>query len=582
MCGICVLLGLEQCENKSELRKKIVSLAQRLRHRGPDWSGIEVQDKAILAHERLAIIDPESGHQPLLDDSTSVALCVNGEIYNYEQLRTEFKDYPFRTGSDCEVILPLYKKYGTQFMNKLEGMFAFVMSEQSGKYMIARDPIGVIPLYIGWDVDGHIWVASEMKAICDVCTRIEVFPPGHYMTDDSSDYIRYYNPLWREIIPTTPADLQVIRESFEKSVISCMMSDVPWGVLLSGGLDSSLVASIAMRHIKKEKEGNWPVLHSFSIGLEGSPDLKAAREVATYLGTHHHEYKYTIQEGLDVISDVIYHLETYDCTTIRASTPMFLMARKIKAMGVKMVISGEGADEIFGGYLYFHKAPSKEALHKETVSKLDLLHYYDCLRANKALCSWGVEGRVPFLERSFLDVAMSVDPIDKLSSTHPGEKRMEKWLLRSAFDTPEDPYLPNNILWRQKEQFSDGVGYGWIDALRDLAENEVTDQQMKTAPHRFPINTPKTKEQYLYRSIFSKYYPTESEARTVPGGPSVACSTPAAVEWDLAFKKMVATNGECSGRAVSGVHEHAYKDGEGARIFKATQASAIPVAATNN
>eukprot|EP01116_Phalansterium_solitarium_P008671 TRINITY_DN22622_c0_g1_i1.p1 TRINITY_DN22622_c0_g1~~TRINITY_DN22622_c0_g1_i1.p1 ORF type:complete len:564 (+),score=123.15 TRINITY_DN22622_c0_g1_i1:143-1834(+) len=555
MCGI--LIAISSPENTDSLRKQVVHLVKRLRHRGPDWSGICVQKRsdqvAILAHERLAIVDPVHGAQPLYDETGQLALCVNGEIYNHQQLRRELKaTHKFSTESDCEVILYLYKEVGAELLNRLSGDFAFVLSDAStGAFLAARDPIGVCPLYIGWDNEGGVWFSSEMKALADVCQRFQEFPPGHYWSNESSGFTRWYNPPWvSEQVPCGELDLAAVRGSLEKAVKRRLMADVPYGVLLSGGLDSSLVASIASRQVALlntdgDNGAAEPRLQSFSIGLKNSPDLVAAREVATFLNTVHHEVTFTIQEGLDALADVIYHLETYDVTSIRASTPMYLLTRKIKALGVKMVLSGEGADEIFGGYLYFHKAPSKEKFHVETCQKLKALSKYDCLRANKAPAAWGVEVRVPFLDRDFLDVAMAIDPDHKM--IRPG--KIEKYILRKAFDDEERPFLPKAILWRQKEQFSDGVGYGWIDGLKDHADKQVTNEMMKTAAFRFPHNPPQTKEAYLYRSIFHQHYPQECAAQTVPGGPSIACSTAAAVEWELSWKG----NLDPSGRSV-GVH----------------------------
>lgn len=535
----------------------------RIQHRGPDWNGIRVfPDKGIaIEHERLAIIDPESGAQPLVsnDEERSITLAVNGEIYNYKELAAELATpYKFLTKSDCEVIIPLYLQHGPDFVHKLRGMFSFVLYDAKKDFFLAaRDHMGITPLYYGYGADGSVWFASEMKALEHGCVRFEAFPPGNIFTSETETCRQWYNPDWYapDHIGKTPLDLMALRHAFEASVKRRMMSDVPWGVLLSGGLDSSLVASIAVREKKKlvASGGEWiNKIHSFTIGLENSPDLIAAKEVADFLGTIHHSYTYTIQEGLDVVSEVIKHLETYDVTTIRASTPMFLMSRKIKAMGIKMVLSGEGADEVFGGYLYFHKAPNATAFHRETVDKLRSLHSYDCLRANKSTSAWGLEARVPFLDADFLDVAMNIDSSEKMIDVKQG--KMEKYIIRKAFDDEEEPYLPKRILWRQKEQFSDGVGYGWIDSLKDLAEREVSERQMKHAERLFPHNTPQTKEAYLYRSIFQKHFEKEVAAYTVPGGPSIACSTSAAIEWDEAFKNAA----DPSGRAIAGVHVDAY------------------------
>ena len=558
MCGILAVTNTDNAADK-ELRKRVLTLSRRLRHRGPDWSGLEVQPRALLAHERLGIVDPESGQQPLLDPTGNVALVVNGEIYNHKAIRARYPDYPFKTGSDCEVILPLWEDLGPELVHELDGMFAFVLCDaRTGAVFAARDHMGIVPLYIGYGRDGATWFASEMKALKDDCERFEVFEPGLRYVD--GDLQRWFEPEWHsDRVPTAPLDVGKLKQAFEDAVVKRMMSDVPWGVLLSGGLDSSLVASIAARHAARrveddgESEAWWPRLHSFSIGLVGSPDVAAARKVADLLGTAHHEYTFTVQEGLDALPEVIWHLETFDVTTIRASTPMYLMARKIRALGVKMVLSGEGADEIFGGYLYFHKAPDAAEFHHENVRKLKSLHLYDCLRANKSASAWGVETRVPFLDKAFLEIALSFDPTEKMASTHPDGPRIEKHVLRAAFDTPDNPYLPDEILWRQKEQFSDGVGYGWIDSLKAHAEEEVTDQMMAQAPNRFPDNTPATKEAYLFRSIFEEHFPQPSARATVPGGPSIACSTPTAIAWDESFAQMA----DPSGRAV-GVHDDAY------------------------
>jgi len=569
MCGILAILG--STLPPSELRQRALELSARLRHRGPDWNGICVQtykqqDRQfvnVLAHERLAIVGLDSGAQPLYNDSKTSALTVNGEIYNHKVLRTKLKkEHTFRTHSDCEVIVHLYEDFGDEFVDLLDGKFSFVVStvnENSSSFLAARDPIGVTSLYIGYGRDGSFWFASELKALKDDCERVEEFPPGHYWSSKNGEFRRYYNPAWiSEQIPTGKLSLELLAQSLERAVVKRLMTDVPYGVLLSGGLDSSLIAAIAARHAAMRVEQNeqsaawWPRLHSFSIGLEGSPDLKAAKQVADFLGTVHHEFTFTVEEGIDALSDVIYHIETYDITSIRASTPMYFLARRIKAMGVKMVLSGEGSDEIFGGYLYFHKAPSPEKFHVELCHKLKLLSKYDCLRANKSTAAWGVEARCPFLDREFLDVALAIDPSEKMIRNG----RIEKYILRKAFDNKEKPWLPESILWRQKEQFSDGVGYSWIDSLKLHAEREVTDEQLKNAQHRFPINTPMTKEGYLYRSLFHKRFPSESAAKTVPGGPTVACSTPAAIEWDLAWKN----NLDPSGRAALGVHENALKD----------------------
>jgi asparagine synthase (glutamine-hydrolysing) len=553
MCSILAILGIE--DDPAGLRTRAVRLSARLRHRGPDWSGVWADDHAVLAHERLAIVDPASGSQPLTTADGDLVLAVNGEIYNHAALRDEMWDYAFATSSDCEVILPLYLDRGPELLNALSGIFAFVLyDKRSGRWLVARDPMGVIPLYYGYDDRGRLHVASEMKALVDTCPRLYEFPPGHWMGPDSDGPVRWYEPEWRpyEAVEGKPVDLDLLRDAFDDAVRRQLMSDVPYGVLLSGGLDSSLVAAVAARHAAQRVEDDersaawWPRLHSFAIGLEGSPDLAAARLVAEQLDTVHHEVVYTVQQGIDLLPDVIRHIETYDVTTIRASTPMFLLARYVKATGVKMVLSGEGADEIFGGYLYFHKAPSAREFHEETVRKLDALHQFDCLRANKSMAAWGVEARVPFLDRQFLDVAMSFDAEHKRAL----DGRMEKHVLRAAFDG----WLPESVLWRQKEQFSDGVGYSWIDSLRAHAEAQVSDRDLETAAFRFPVNPPATKEAYLYRTLFEEAFPGEAAAELVPGGKSIACSSPAAIRWDPDFEAMA----DPSGRAVKGVHDEAY------------------------
>ena len=552
MCGIACILDIHG--DPRELRERAVTMARLLRHRGPDWSGIYADEKAILAHERLSIVDVEHGAQPLTDQAENLILSVNGEIYNHKVLRSEFPDYPFKTSSDCEPILPLYERHGAGFLNKLSGIFAFVLYDRrTNDFLIARDPIGVEPLYTGRDEHGNLHVASEMKALIRFCRVIEDFPPGHYLTRSLEKPVRYYTPGWRsfEAVEHLPLDLPVLRKALEAAVHQQLMCDVPFGVLISGGLDSSVISAITQRFAPNRVEENdrtqawWPRLHSFAIGLDGSPDLAMARKAASSIGTVHHEFRFTLQEGLDAIRDVIYHIETYDVTSIRASTPMYLMMRRIKAMGIKMVLSGEGADEVFGGYLYFHKAPNAREFHEETVRKLDLLHKYDCLRANKSTAAWGVEIRVPFLDREFLDIAMAFNPAEKM--TGPG--RMEKYPLRKAFEG----YLPDEILWRQKEQFSDGVGYRWIDTLKTVTTERISDTQMTNARYRFPYNTPATKEAYFYREIFESHFPGEAAAACVPGGPSIACSTPAAIAWDASF----ARNADPSGRAVRDVHRDA-------------------------
>jgi asparagine synthase (glutamine-hydrolysing) len=555
MCGIVCAFDLKQPADA--LRPQLLEMSRVVRHRGPDWSGIYADEKVIMAHERLAIVDPASGKQPLLSPDGSLILAANGEIYNHRELRKQFEGrYAFRTESDCEVILALYKEKGTDFLDELNGIFGFALYDSNtDTYLIARDHMGIIPLYIGWDKHGTFYVASELKALEGTCTKIELFPPGHYMVSDKPGFQRWYSRDWMQFdaVKDNETDIQTLKKALEDAVHRQLMSDVPYGVLLSGGLDSSITSAVAKKYAQKRIESDdqtdawWPQLHSFSVGLEGSPDLAAARKVAEHIGTIHHEVKFTIQEGLDAIRDVIYHLETYDITTIRASTPMYLMARVIKSMGIKMVLSGEGADELFGGYLYFHKAPSALDFHEETVRKLDKLHMYDCLRANKSLAAWGIEGRVPFLDKEFMDVAMRINPNDKMIT----KERMEKWVVRKAFEN----YLPESVAWRQKEQFSDGVGYNWIDTLKAVVAEEVTDEQMANAHFRFPLQTPSNKEEYYYRSIFESHYPSDAAALSVPQEPSVACSTKIALEWDEAFRNM----NDPSGRAVARVHSDAYE-----------------------
>ncbi len=553
MCGIVSIFNIQQ--QTSELRQKALRMSQKIRHRGPDWSGIYCGKTAILAHERLSIVDPESGKQPLFSVDGKQILAVNGEIYNHKEIRKRYEGkYAFQTGSDCEVILALYRDKGIDFLEDISGIFAFALyDEENDSFLIARDQIGVIPLYIGYDSDGKVYVASELKALEGQCERYEPFLPGHYYWSKDPGMKRWYKRDWfdYDAVKDNPASSEDIRQALRNAVKKQMMSDVPYGVLLSGGLDSSVISAITQSYSERRIEDNsqtkawWPRLHSFAVGLKGAPDLAKARMVADHIGTVHHEINYTIQEGLDAIRDVIYFIETYDVTTVRASTPMYLLARVIKSMGIKMVLSGEGADEIFGGYLYFHKAPSAEEFHKETVRKLSKLYLYDCLRANKSLAAWGVEGRVPFLDKEFLDVAMRTNPAAKMC---PG-KTMEKRIVREAFSD----MLPEEIVWRQKEQFSDGVGYSWIDTLKKITEELVTDEQMAHAAERFPINTPMCKEEYYYRSIFEEHFPSESAARSVPHEASVACSTAIALEWDEAWKNM----NEPSGRAVAGVHNSA-------------------------
>lgn len=554
MCSIFAILDIKS--DPTPLRPLALEMSKKLRHRGPDWSGIYASDNAILAHERLSIVGLNSGAQPLYSEDKKHILAVNGEIYNHKEIRARYADkFNFQTDSDCEVILALYQELGDDFLEELNGIFAFVLyDEEKDKYLVGRDHIGIIPLYQGYDEHGNYYVASEMKALVPVCKTISEFPPGCYYGSDDTKPVRYYQRDWMEYaaVQGNLTSKEDLTQALEDAVKRQLMTDVPYGVLLSGGLDSSITSAVAKRFAAMRIEDDsqsqawWPQLHSFAIGLEGAPDLKAAREVADKLGTVHHEMTYTVQEGIDAIRDVIYHIETYDVTTIRASTPMFLLARKIKAMGIKMVLSGEGADEIFGGYLYFHKAPNAKEFHEETVRKLLALNMFDCARANKSLAAWGVEGRVPFLDKEFIDVAMRLNPEDKMC----GNGKMEKHVLRECFEH----YLPESIAWRQKEQFSDGVGYNWIDSLKAQAEEKVTDQQLETAAFKFPYNTPTTKEGYVYREIFAELFPLESAAQCVPGGPSVACSSATAIEWDESFKN----NADPSGRAVKAVHNDAY------------------------
>ncbi|WP_288517060.1 asparagine synthase B [uncultured Treponema sp.] len=564
---------------KEQLRKQVLDMSRTIRHRGPDWTGVYTGDNAILSHERLAIVDPFSGKQPLVSDDGKIILAVNGEIYNHQEIREEFKGkYNFKTMSDCEVIIPLYKecvangKNFSEMIERLSGIFAFALYDsEKDVYLVSRDEIGVIPLYQGWDKQGRYFVASELKALEGECQTIEEFPNGCYLYSPDKKIVRWYKRDWEsfdkvkdnpkatnekgEVI--NPAIIENLRNGLEAAVKKQLMSDVPYGVLLSGGLDSSIIAAITQKYSKKrietgsKEEAWWPQLHSFAIGLEGSPDLIAAKKAADYIGTIHHEIHFTIQEALDALEDVIYHIETYDITTVRASTPMYLLARAIKAMGIKMVLSGEGSDELFGGYLYFHKAPDAKEFHEELVRKMSKLHLYDCLRANKSLMAWGVEGRVPFLDKEFIDIAMRLNPADKMNiRLLDGKQRMEKWILRKAFED----MLPAEICWRQKEQFSDGVGYNWIDTLKKLTEEKISDAEFERRENRFPVNTPKTKEEYYYREIYSKLFPSDSAAKVVPHEAGVACSTAKALEWDEAWKNM----DEPSGRAIAGVHDKAY------------------------
>ena len=553
MCSIFGILDIKS--DAVALRKTALEMSKRLRHRGPDWSGIYSTDKAILVHERLSIVDPGNGAQPLYNPERTHVLAVNGEIYNHKELEKALTvDFQFQTGSDCEVILAKYKEKGAAFLDEINGIFAFILYDAvEDAYLIGRDHMGIIPLYMGYDERGNFYVASEMKALTPVCKSVQEFPPGHYLWSKDGELTRYYQRDWMEYdnVKDNVTDKLALRDALEDAVKRQLMCDVPYGVLLSGGLDSSIISAVTKQYAARRVEDDgkseawWPQLHSFAVGLKGSPDLAAAQKVADHLGTIHHEITFTVQEGLDALRDVIYHLETYDVTTVRASTPMYLMARFIKAMGIKMVLSGEGSDELFGGYLYFHKAPDAKEFHEETVRKLSQLHMYDCLRANKSMAAWGVEGRVPFLDKEFMDVAMRVNPKDKMC----GNGKIEKHLLREAFEH----YLPKEVAWRQKEQFSDGVGYSWIDSLKAHVEKDVSDQLFEAAAFRFPINTPLTKEAYFYRAIFEEHFPLESAALCVPYGKSVACSTPKALEWDEQFKLMA----DPSGRAVMGVHNEA-------------------------
>ena len=558
MCGFVGAFNITA--DTDNMRERVITMSRKIRHRGPDWSGVYASNNCILAHERLAIVDPFSGKQPLKSPDGKISLAVNGEIYNHLEIREKYADsYEFQTMSDCEVILALYKDKGTDIFEEINGIYAFALYDsEKDLFFIGRDHIGIIPLYQGWDKEGQYYVASELKALEGICAAFEEFPPGSYFISGEKEPVRWYSRPWEsfDTVKDNTTDISAVRKSLESAVKRQMMSDVPFGVLLSGGLDSSIIAAVMMKFAKNrveskdQQEAWWPRLHSFAIGLKGSPDLAAARIAADFIGTVHHEVHFTIQEALDALPDVVYHLETYDITTIRASTPMFLLAKVIKSMGIKMVLSGEGSDELFGGYLYFAKAPSAKDFHEETVRKLSKLHLYDCLRANKSLMSWGVEGRVPFLDFEFIDTAMTQNPKDKMSSNDPKNIRIEKHILRQAFED----LLPKEIAWRQKEQFSDGVGYSWIDTLKEMTEQKVSDQMFENAHHRFPTNTPLNKEEYYYRSLFEDAFPSESAARCVPHEASVACSTQTALEWDEAFKQM----NDPSGRAVAGVHEQAY------------------------
>ncbi len=555
MCGIIGVFDLKT--SSEQLRPQVLKMAKKLRHRGPDWSGIYCGENAVLAHERLSIVDPQSGRQPLFSKDGNLVLTINGEIYNHAEIRKQTEsEYEYLTNSDCEVILSLYRKKGTCFFEDLNGIFAFALyDKENDTYLIGRDHIGIIPLYYGHDEFGNFYVSSELKALENICNTFQEFPPGHYLYGKDGEIKPWYSVLWKnfDAVKDNESDRQMLKSSLESAVHRQLMSDVPYGVLLSGGLDSSIISAIAKKFSAKRIESDdmkdawWPRLHSFAIGLKGSPDLAKAREAADFIGTIHHEIHFTVHEGLDALKDVIYHIETYDVTTIRASTPMYLLARYIKSMGVKMVLSGEGADEIFGGYLYFHKAPDAKEFHDETVRKLNKLHLYDCLRANKSLAAWGVEGRVPFLDKEFLDVAMQINPKDKMT----GNGKIEKQILRDIFSD----YLPENIVKRQKEQFSDGVGYLWIDSLKELTAEKVSDEQMQNAKFKFPVNTPRSKEEYYYRSIFEEHFPSNSAAKCVPSEASVACSTEIALKWDESFRLMT----DPSGRAVKSVHIQGYK-----------------------
>ncbi len=555
MCGFVGAFELTQ--DLEVLRSQVLKMAKKIRHRGPDWSGIYCGDKAVLAHERLSIVDITSGGQPLYSKDKKLVLAVNGEIYNHRSIRAKYADkYEFQSQSDCEVLLALYQDKGIDMLEDLNGIFAFALFDiENNRYIIGRDHMGIIPLYIGYDKAGQLYVASELKALEGFCPNIKEFPAGHYLDSREGEVKQWYKRDWMtyDNVKDNSTDIDVLRKGLEDAVHRQLMSDVPYGVLLSGGLDSSIISAVAKKFAARrvendnETEAWWPQLHSFAIGLKGAPDLIAARKVAEHIGTVHHEINFTVEEALDALSDVIYHIETYDVTTVRASTPMYLLARFIKSMGVKMVLSGEGSDEIFGGYLYFHKAPDAKALHEETVRKLDKLHLYDCLRANKTLSAWGVEGRVPFLDKEFMDIAMRINPADKMCGRN---GKIEKHILRQAFEG----YLPESVTWRQKEQFSDGVGYNWIDSLREMAEKKVSDKQMERAAERFPINPPMSKEEYWYRTMFEEHFPSASAASTVPSVPSVACSSAVALEWDESFKNRI----DPSGRAIKSVHAEAY------------------------
>ncbi len=554
MCSIFGVLDIKS--DPTQLRSQAIEMSKLLRHRGPDWSGVYASDKAILVHERLAIVGVSSGAQPLYNTEKTHYLAVNGEIYNHKELaNTLTTDFKFQTESDCEVILALYKEKGVNFLDDLNGIFAFCLyDEEKNAYLIGRDHIGIIPLYTGRDEHGNFYVSSELKALSPICKTIEEFPPGHFLWSQDGEITPYYERDWQdfEAVKDNSANVADIKQGLEDAVKRQLMCDVPYGVLLSGGLDSSVISAIVQKFAAKRIEDNdetnawWPQLHSFSVGLKGSPDLVAAQKVADMIGTVHHPIHFSVQQGIDALKEVIYHLETYDVTTIRASTPMYLMSRQIKAMGIKMVLSGEGADELFGGYLYFHKAPNAKEFHEELNRKVSKLHMFDCLRANKSMAAWGVEARVPFLDKEFVDIAMRINP--KAKECNNG--KIEKHILREAFEG----YLPEEVLWRQKEQFSDGVGYNWIDSLKEYVDSQVSDQMLLNAEFKFPVNTPDSKEAYFYRSIFEEHFPGEAAIKCVPHGKSVACSTPEALAWDPSF----ANNADPSGRA-AGIHNDAYK-----------------------
>ncbi len=555
MCGIVCVFEYKQ--KRLQMRQQILDMVSSIRHRGPDWSGIYDNQNIVFAHERLAIVDPMSGKQPLYGRHQRYVLAANGEIYNHLKLKQQYcKDYPFTTASDCEVIIALYEKFGNSFIEKLNGIFSFAIYDtKEKKFLIARDHVGIVPLYYGWDNKGSFYIASELKALEGICTQIKNFPSGCYIDNIEGKTTQWYRPQWIDFkkVENNSTSIKKIHDELSDAVHRQLMSDVPYGVLLSGGLDSSIISALAKKfsanriELDDKKPAWWPQLHSFSVGLKGSPDLDAAQKVASHIGTIHHQIEFSIQEGLDAIRQVIYHLETYDITTVRASTPMYLMARAIKALGIKMVLSGEGADEIFGGYLYFHLAPNAKEFHEETVRKIQKLQLYDCLRANKSLAAWGIEGRVPFLDKQFMDVAMNINPRDKMIDNN----RMEKWVLRKAFEN----YLPSDVVWRQKEQFSDGVGYNWIDTLKELVESSISNEMMENAHYRFPIQTPRNKEEYYYRNIFESHFPSDQAALTVPSIPSVACSTETALHWNDKLQNQ----NEPSGRAIDKVHVDAYK-----------------------